>query len=228
MKLRADLAIALFTDKKPMFFSDSVSWEPYIAKLQSTSPGSLPKHFPRLDMKFHYIWEDLREFARSANLAFQTGQKIDCVLFQEILVSVQYRLLLLDVSTGSLVQAIYVGMLAFSTNIFLQMQGFAMRFEKLFGQLRDSILKLQRLEDDSMVDLKLWLLFIASLFNVGENKNSWLQPEMRKTLESSNQTSWKIVRNTLKRYLWIDALHDNAARRSFEDANTSTSEAFMN
>jgi hypothetical protein len=89
-KLRADLTIAMFTDSKPKFFRDDISWGPYIAKGQKTSLESLPRHFAGLDMKLSNIWADLREFTKSANLAFQTGQKMDGVLFQEILISVQY------------------------------------------------------------------------------------------------------------------------------------------
>jgi hypothetical protein len=113
-EIRADLTLALRTGKKPMLFSDAISWEPYIATLHDTSHESPPKNFPGLDTKLRYVWADLREFTRSANLAFQTGQKMDCVLLQEILVSVLYRLQLLHVNAGSPDEAIHVGMLAFS------------------------------------------------------------------------------------------------------------------
>jgi hypothetical protein len=215
--------MAMLTDSKPLFFSDGISWEPYIATAQNTSHSSLPKHFAGLDMKLYYIWADLLEFTRSANLAFQTGQKMDGILFQEILVSIQYRLLLLDVNTGSLDETIYVGMLAFATNVFLQMQGLAIRFEKLSTQLRDCILGLQDREDDSVIEFKLWLLFAAQM-SIAENEDSWLRHEMRKTLEALSLTSWKSMRDRLKGYLWIGVLHDKGGKNAFADATTGSSE----
>jgi hypothetical protein len=223
-KLRADLTIAMFTDSKPKFFRDDISWGPYIAKGQKTSLESLPRHFAGLDMKLSNIWADLREFTKSANLAFQTGQKMDGVLFQEILISVQYRLLHLDVSTCSQNKAIHLGMLAFSTNVFVQMQGLAIRFERLSAQLRDCVLGLQGLEDDSMLNFKLWLLLVARMSIVAGARDSWLEPELKKTLEVLGLASWTSVRDRLNGYLWIGVLHDNGGKKAFADGITSPSE----
>ena len=220
----------MLTSRKPMFFSDGISWEPYIAKFPNTSHKSLPKHFASLDIKPHYIWADLREFTRSANLAFQTGQKIDCILFQEILVSIQYRLLLLDTSAGSLDEVVHLGMLAFATNVFLQMQGLALRFDMLSVRLRGCIfgLGLQDLEDDDMVEFKVWMLFVVRVSIVSESKDSWIENEMRKTLKASSLTSWEAVRERLKAYLWIDVLHDKGGKEIFEDATNGSLEALEN
>jgi len=215
--------MAMLTNKKPLFFSDGIPWEPYIAKKMSCE--SPPKHFAGLDTKLFYIWADLREFTRSANLAFQTGQKMDGVLFQEILVSIQYRLLLLDVNTGSLNEAIYIGILAFATNVFLQKQGLALRFDNLSAQLQDCILGLQGLEDDCLLEFKVWLLFVARMSIVVESKDCWLETELKKTLDALSLTSWETVRGMLKGYLWIGVMHDKSGKNAFGDAITSSSEA---
>jgi hypothetical protein len=215
---RADLAMAMLTDTKPLFFSDGISWEPYIAKSANTSHGSLSKLFAGVDIKLCYIWADVREFTRSANLAFQTRQKMECVLFQEILLSVQYRLLLFDGSTSPLDEAIHTGLLTFATNVFLE-SVLVVRFEKLSARLRDSILGLQGLEDDSMLEFKLWLLFVAGMSIVAEDRDAWLQPEMVKTLKALRLASWKAVRDRLKGHLWIDRLHDSGGKEAFEEAN---------
>ncbi|TVY26283.1 hypothetical protein LHYA1_G005806 [Lachnellula hyalina] len=213
---RADLAMAIFTNRKPLFFSDGICWEPYIAK--NTSRKTLPPHMAALDSNLLHIWADLREFTRSANLAFQTGQKIDCVLFQEILVSVQYRLLLLDVSAGSLDEVVLVGMLAFATNIFLQMQGLGMRFDNLSARLRGCVSGLQGLGDDATAELKLWLLFVAWMPGGASKQNSWIGAELKKTLGILALTKWEVVRDRLKRYLWIDVLHDKGGKDAFKNA----------
>lgn len=215
---RADLTMALLTDNKPTFFSDSITWEPYIAKVETASPELLPHHFATLDLKVRCIWVDLREFIRSANLAFQTGRKIDCFLFQDVLISVQYRLQLLSVETQA--KAIHIGMLAFSTDVFLQLKGLEMRFKNTAAQLRDAILELQDLEDESILEFKLWLLFVARLSNAKDNQDSWLMPEMKRILKALSLKTWKAVRERLKIYLWIDVLHDSGGRETFATANS--------
>ncbi|TVY80557.1 hypothetical protein LSUE1_G003254 [Lachnellula suecica] len=209
---RADLTVALLTGNKPLFFSEGVSWEPYIAKSQNTP---LPPPFAALDSKLSHIWADLREFSRSANLAFQTGQKMDCTLFQEVLVSVQYRLQLLEMVTGPLDEAMQVGMLAFNTDIFLQMQGLEIRFGRLSSRIRDSLLGLN---DTFLLTFKLWLLFAAQMCIGFGTEELWLKRDISETLEALCLTSWKATRDILKDYLWIDVLHDGGGRKTFHAA----------
>jgi hypothetical protein len=223
--VRADLTTALLTDRKPFFFTDGISWEPYISKRQNNARDSFPKYFAGLDIKLCNVWADLSGFTRSANLAFQTGKKMDCVVFQEILISILYRLFLIDASTSSFGKALHLGMLAFSTNIFLQSQGLVMPFEKLSAQLRDSLRDLQDLEDGSLIDFKLWLLFVARMFNVTEYRDSWLEPEIKRTLEVLKLVSWQNVRDKLKEYLWIGVLHDDSGKKSFGAAFLNPSQS---
>jgi hypothetical protein len=192
----------MLTDTKPMFFSHGISWDPFIAKWQNNLQDLLPNHFARLDKKLCNIWADLKEFTKSANLAFQTGQKMDCVLSQEILVSIQYWLLYISENNSHLDTIIHVGMLAFATNVFLQMQGFALRFEKLSARLQQVTTGLQSFQDGSMLEFTLWLLLFARLTKASvKNRDLWLEFEMSKTLEALNLTSWESTRDTLKKYL---------------------------
>ena len=216
----------MLTDTKPMFFSHDISWDPFIAKGQNNLQDLLPNHFAGLDKKLSNIWADLREFTKSANLAFQTGKKMDCVLFQEILISIQYRLLYISNNSSHLDTIIHVGMLAFATNVFLQMQGFAMRFEKLSARLQHVTIGLQSFRDGSVLEFTLWLLHFARVTNVSvKNRDPWLEFEMSKALEALNLTSWESTRDTLKKYLWIDVLHDKGGKKAFEDAITHSPES---
>jgi hypothetical protein len=55
-------------------------------------------------------------------------------------------------------------------------------------------------------------------------RDSWLKPELKKTLESLGLGSWTSIRDRLKRYLWIGVLHDNSGKKAFADGITSSSE----
>lgn len=203
-----------------LFSVNEISWEPYIANEDNTSRDFLPKHFKSSDTKLGNIQADLQQFNRDANLAFQTGRKMDFTICQEILISVLYRLLLLEPRTGPLDDAIHVGLLAFSTNIFLQMRSFPMQFRKLSGQIRETILRLPYLsiEEEFILEFKLWLLFVARIVIEARDEDSWIESEMRRTLNALDLTSWKLVRDRLKKYLWIGMLHDANGKKAFEDA----------
>lgn len=215
-RLRADLTVALLAESKPLFMSINLSWEPYINNRQKNSCTSIPKGILITDEKIRHIWSDLQEFNRSANLAFQTGQKMDYILFTEILISVQYRLMLLDIHSELAEKTICAGMLAFSTNVFLQIKGLAIPLHDVFAQLRGSIMGLG-FKDNETLEFKLWLLFIARVCVVAETESVWLQNEIKVTLEALHLASWKDVRKRLKLYLWIDTIHDECGRKAFEE-----------
>jgi hypothetical protein len=205
-----------------MFLSNDLSWDPYITNKTDASYMSLPEAFATLDVKIWYVWADLQEFSRSANLAFQTRKKMGGILFTEILISVQYRLMFLDTAPGSIDMAIYAGMLAFSTNIFLRMKNFTIPLGSVSANIRNSATG-SLLRGDDTLEFKLWLLFIGRVCIVAESESAWLQPEMKKTLDALNLTSWKAARERLKRYLWIDVIHDSDGRKAYEEATAARS-----
>jgi hypothetical protein len=77
-----------------------------------------------------------------------------------------------------------------------------------------------------MLEFKLWLLLFARMTNVSvKTRDPWLEFEMSKTLEALNLASWDSARDTLKKYLWIDVLHDKGGKKAFEDATTHSRES---
>jgi hypothetical protein len=59
---------------------------------------------------------------------------------------------------------------------------------------------------------------------VARARDSWLKPELKKTLEALGLASWTSVRDRVKGYLWIGVLHDNGGKKAFADGITSPSE----
>lgn len=142
---------------------------------------------------------------------------MDHIVFTEILISVQYRLMLLDMQPESTDSTICAGMLAFSTNVFLQIKGLAIPFQNVFAQLRGSIMR-SDFNYKEKLEFRLWLLFVTRVCVVAETESAWLRNEMSNTLEALNLPTWKIARERLKKYLWIDVLHDECGRKAFEKA----------
>jgi hypothetical protein len=65
------------------------------------------------------VWHDLYEFSREANIATQVGRKLEANILQEVMISVQYRLLYLQYGEDDAYELLKMVMLAYSTTIFL-------------------------------------------------------------------------------------------------------------
>ncbi|KAF8849032.1 hypothetical protein BDZ45DRAFT_773889 [Acephala macrosclerotiorum] len=206
---RADLSIALASGTTPFFFSSNIAWEPF---LPTADDHIVP--LPDMDLKLANSWCDLRTFCRSANIAFQTGQKVNPELFQETLISIEYRLIHLDLEKDILQETLRLATLAFSTTVFLQMAGVKVRYGSLSRQLKSSIhhKSLEQAPDD----LCIWIFFVASISAVTDEDDFWVIPLLKRRLQIADVESWNAVRGILKKFTWIDALHDADGKRVFD------------
>ncbi len=194
-----------------MFFSDenAISWKSYLA--DSSQPSTTPLHtlckLP--DTRLVNVWLDLREFVRSTNLAFQTNRTIGAELYQEILISVQYRLQILAYDKHSAHEILRLGMLAFSTPIFLDVHSIPGNYEYLAKQLREVLESLEWGGSPEWQKLSLWVLFASKLSVLSApDDDGWLHERLQDVLESLGAPSWSEVRDILMGYLWVDAVNN--------------------
>ena len=109
---------------------------------------------------------DLRGFASAANASINSkDNKFQPEVFQEIVISIKYRILLLEqysIELQPLEEAIRTGLLAFHTSMFLVVPGLKVtgNHEILSGTLRFAIGMLDT-STLALRDSKLWLLFIG-------------------------------------------------------------------
>jgi hypothetical protein len=217
---REDLRVAVLTGAQPLFFSENLDWKPFLPKgpEYSAVPTSLVAILHQ-DKRIEHIGSDLASFSRSANLAFQTDHKINPQLFHEILISAMYRLLLLapkrnhKPSGNDWLEAIRLSMVGFSATILLQGHGIKMRFANLSEQLREAIETLD-LGDQTLYEVHVWMLFVAGLSAVTDEDDGWLAPLLARQL--LGKCTWDGTRRLLKRFLWIDAIHDKDGRALFD------------
>ncbi|KAH8427060.1 uncharacterized protein LDX57_004778 [Aspergillus melleus] len=109
---RADLCTALLTGNKPFFFSEGMSWQPYLARPADIN-DFLSTHFAgcNIDKRLAGVAADLRRFSISTNLAFATGRKIAGEVYQETLISTQYRLATLNFDPEDINELLRLGLL---------------------------------------------------------------------------------------------------------------------
>ncbi|KAK1830696.1 hypothetical protein QBC39DRAFT_101456 [Podospora conica] len=240
---RADLGVALSSGSKPLFFQQNISWNPYVATRDSTTTPIHELHPSTPDQRLVNVWLDLQEFSRSANLAFQTGRKMRGELFQEALISAQYRLLALGAEkeyNSPLVERMAeMGMLAFSTVTFLQIQGLPMCMADFAAKLRcllDSLAGRSSspvlpttigqglqptppLSGDIEVFLKfkLWLLFMGHISVLDQPKHHDLVSScVWDTMTALGLSTWPAVRAVLMGHMWVDWTHNSKGKALVE------------
>lgn len=199
------------------------------------------------DQRLVNVWLDLQEFSRSANLAFQTGRKMRCELFQEALISAQYRLLALGAEkhyNSPLVERVAeMGMLAFSTVTFLQMQGMPMYMEDFATKLRRLLESLARSsshsalcpttpgqdsqgpqmttprsgDTEAFLKLKLWLLFMGHISVLDQSKHhEFVSSCVSDTMKNLELSTWPAVRDILMAHMWVDWTHKSKGKALVE------------
>ena len=169
-------------------------------------------------MNLYYTWDyrlqntfkDLRDFSCLANQLSPTSQKLKPEAFQEIMLSIQYRLLQLHFSEP-LQEALRVGLLAYESTIFLQIQGTKLKSESFRDQMKEAIQAVPVL-GEATANAKLWLLLVGSMM-VFEGTEEWLVQTIR-TL--AGRQGWEDVRARVRDVMWIDVIHDNPGRKAYE------------
>ncbi|PVH81931.1 hypothetical protein DL98DRAFT_570798 [Cadophora sp. DSE1049] len=211
---RLDLSYAMCTSSKPLFFSaKNISWTSYLPRtlpvpLSTAIHSILRGSGTVLDARLLAIYSDLHEFSRAANLAAQTGRKLETDLLQDVMISVQYRLLHLKYDVTDAQELLRVVMLAYSITIlpllFSQFGGYSSLSFLSFQECFPTHVRTKASEDRSRAWL--WLLVVVGLSNLDCDVVD-LDSHLSCTVQDLGLESWKNVLVVLKSFLWIDVLH---------------------
>lgn len=222
---RVDLGYSIKYGEDPEFYDDQMSWSPLIDRIielespvQPEAVGADIHNFitTNIDTKLQNVFYDLRAFSSVASRLATSKTKLRPELFQEIMMSIQYRLLLLKYPTSPISEALRIGLLTYQTSVFLQMHGTKVKYDFIANQLTTAI---QDLPEISFVllQLKLWLVFIGSIA-VLPSEEPWLVSLVRRlTLDSS----WKVTKDRLGEIMWIKPIHDVAGKQVYEGARVA-------
>jgi hypothetical protein len=225
---RVDIHLAISTGSRPVFFNEDISWRPYFGgrshdEKQTSQHAEVRPTLPYpgaiVDARLHHIWADTRECCDIFNLAFLTRRKLEPRLFQEIIISVQYRLLHLQYlddfsfenrvdSQNRLHEVLRCSVLAFTTTIFMKIINMEVRYHLLGLQLKAALSALDKPVDSREWELRVWICFVASITLFRGREHEWLAVALTQSLGALELTSWLEVKAALKRHLWIDMIHD--------------------
>lgn len=170
-----------------------------------------------MDWRLCNIFYDMRAFSTVADGLVHSHNKLRPNLFQDMMVSMQHRLMFLRFDNqagpatpqerqfGLVQEAFRLGMVAFQASIFLQVYSHKVRYDMLEVQLRHII---ERLPENTvgLAHLKLWIVWVSTVA-VLDPAEDWLAAARQRL---TGDMSWDLVRQKLEDFLWIRTIHDAA------------------
>jgi hypothetical protein len=200
------------------------SWGPQLARgVDVIRLPELSMIQPRPDPRLLNIWADLRVFSREANEATKTGIMMPQEIFINLKLSCPSRLddLKDEFDPTSFPELLRLCMLAFMKGMFVQIPGYGSRMIYLLNGL-ENVLKAQTVHistpgSPSTGKLLFWALFMSAISIFEDlDRNEWLWMALRRTMTSLGLRSWPMTRTLLKRFLWIDVLHDPLGKHLYD------------
>ena len=227
--LRCDIGIALYSGSKTLIFDKSWSQESYPPLpnlkplLELRKPVGTCSQYPLASVveynadELTRAWRAMSEFCSIVNFAADSGQFISVQTLLETLSSVMYRLLGMRFDDGSNEEAIRLGLLAYSSSVFLQWQNLGMSFPYLISDFRSC---LTTINFQSMCpNLSLWLFMIGATFVFDATDDWWLRPDLLLRMVSCGTTSWSQMKQSLESVMWIGLIHDKPGKRVFDSTS---------
>lgn len=225
---RADLAFAMLSGKQPFLFQQGINWNCFIngedyfrCSHDALSPNT--QNFIDISMhpKLQNCFKDVHALSCMSNLAFQTGRKLSPELYNEIMISILYRLIYLSTDLDDIQEAIRLGLLCFCSTIFMQ----RIHMEQPYGLLLNNFVEaLSRLRRESLeelpVQIAFWLLLLVGVvgWRKGHSLSHWHDAWLAEIIGLAKLDSWVQAKETLRLIAWVGFVHDEPGERSFDAA----------
>ncbi|KAK6340066.1 hypothetical protein TWF730_001839 [Orbilia blumenaviensis] len=216
---RTDIEFSLQSGAIPRFYRDkfpydmvrsSQIWMNASCKAFLTATNA---HIYNIDIQS--IFRDISCASTYMNSMRGTNQRLEPLMFQEILIAMGYRLMRVCPLDGArnlspADDACQLALLAMVSTMLLRKGISKLTYPSLAGLFRDSIAKIA---DDPTADngFLLWLLFLAgvSIFDVKDD--AWLLLRIQNIITSMGLRSLDDTKTVLENYPWITYFHDEPA-----------------
>ncbi|RSL80915.1 hypothetical protein CEP52_017303 [Fusarium oligoseptatum] len=202
---RVDLGWSIRNGCKPELYKGIPTWHPLLetihgisapAHLQTTTTALL-QMMDSWDYKIKSAFKDLRDFFSLGQPTHPRSSKAGAR----------------NIPRDYAIKAIRLGLLAYESTIFLQIQGVKLKSDLFTSQLREAIEAIP-VEGEAIANVKLWLLLIGSMV-IFDSKAPWLAQSIQSL---TGRQTWSQVRKRVKEVMWIDIIHDLAGSEAFEAA----------
>lgn len=222
---RSDLNKAIDEDSLPLLFPfDNSPWPPSftsdlqtssntaISLMQShTAPTCIPSN---LQPGLAGVWTAMAGFCNILSTAAEfKGEKVTEETFLQNIVSIMYRLAHQRFERGSVDEAFRLGLIAFSSPIFLCWNKVELADPRFNSAYRDTLETLELSNTNVSPKERLWLVMVAALSMADEPGGvAWFRSRLRSSIESCDVFTWAGVREVLNSVLWIGLMFDSQAK----------------
>lgn len=172
----------------------------------------------RLDPELAAIWAATSQVCAQVNAAAEKGgAKMTEEAFLHSMGSIMYRLLHQRFETGSLDEAFRMGLVAFSSPIFLHWNRVELPDRQFTSAYREALDRLNLTESNVAPRERLWLLMVGAMSMSHEPDGlAWLRPWLRMNIELCNVFTWDDMRDVLSSFLWIGLVYDKPGKVIFD------------
>ncbi|KUJ11890.1 uncharacterized protein LY89DRAFT_722304 [Mollisia scopiformis] len=220
---RADLGYALLFGRQPLLFREGPSWDCFIAdcgliKCSHEPHDAIILAFAQttLDERLHNVLRDVHAFSCISNVAYQTTRKLSPETYNEMTISILYRLTHLFFESDLLQEAIRLGLLVFSSTIFLQRHIIEQPYENLLNLYGDALLGLfahGSSTDALPVPVILWLTILSDMVAGKEIPST---DRLHTVIGRASIESWSQASEVLRSIAWVDFIHEKRGKEVFE------------
>jgi hypothetical protein len=223
---RCDIGLALNNGSTPFFFYDPLvdPFPPYpeekllivfLGSDTQDTQGNKRKFLDEVDNDLAKAWSIVEQFSARINLADKTKSKLPKELLLDTMASVMYRVMHMSYEYGSLDECIRLGLLAYSSSIFLQWSNTRMSYHHFSTTYRDFLTTSHSL-DLFPIHFRLWLLMTGAVSIFKEHDDLWLKSQLSYIIDSCRLERWDQARDILHSIMWIDLLHDHLGKGFFD------------
>lgn len=234
MRRRCDVGISLSSGSRPFFFSSPC--EPFLplpdlklllsSMLGSSQAGS--KNNPEvllhdIDQDLAAVWLVMVEFSHVINRAAKYQHRIATETLLTTMASVIYRLIdMTKFKSDSTEEVIRLGLLAFSTSVFLQWKQLGLSYNHLATAYRNSLAELPC--PNIPPQFLLWFSMVGAVSVFGCDDEKWLRPRLRANIDSiGGLESWTDMQELLESFMWIGLVLDKPGKEVFDSTMTDNS-----
>lgn len=170
--------------------------------------------FQRMDPFLQRVLLDVTSVTCLFNMD-HAGLKVDPNMLQEVIVSVGCRLVRFHPLGGpqlesKLEAACHIGLIAFTTTLFLQFgRRRFLKYGLVAQRLKEVIDREMEEEDD---DVMLWLLFIGGISILAEVDQAWLISRIHTVIQTLGIKDWPALHGYLVQLPWINSLYDETGK----------------
>lgn len=173
-----------------------------------------------MDVRLHNALRDLHAFSCISNLAYETTRKLSPEVYNEMMISILYRLTHLSFESDHLQESVRTGLLAYSSAVFIQRDFMDRPHDHLINIFSNALFRLRNSADiDLPVPIVLWLAMLLHL--VARKVLSpldWKSVWLHEAILRAGIDSWPQAREILRSVVWVGFIHDRLGKQIFETA----------